>query len=195
MNREDLQELYYITPIENVPSILRYGILSHVQASRLAHRSVAMPEIQHRRSNIVVPGAKRKLHSYANLYICARNPMLYKRRFENICVLSINVGVLDLPDVVITDGNAASNYVRFAPAPEGLKIVNKERTFAEHWTNDDPIEQMRMKVAKCAEVLVPDRVRPEYIQHAYVASVEMKERMDGMNTGLEVRVDGHLFFR
>jgi hypothetical protein len=52
-----------------------------------------------------------------------------------------------------------------------------------------------MKVAKCAEVLVPDRVGPEYIQHAYVASDEMKNQMDALNTGLDVRVDGHLFFR
>jgi hypothetical protein len=195
MNRWDLPELHYITPIENVPSILKHGILSHQRAEGLKHRSVAMPEIQDRRSSVVVPGANRKLHSYANLYICARNPMLYKRRHEYICVLSINTRVLDLPGVIITDKNAASNYVRFAPAPAGLRIVSEERTFAEYWTDEDPIEQMRKKVAKCAEVLVPDRVGPEYIQHAYVASVEMKTQMDALNTGLDVRVDGHLFFR
>jgi hypothetical protein len=195
MRREDLPELHYITPIENVPSILEHGILSHQRAARLAHRSVAMHQIQDRRSSVVVPGVNRKLHSYANLYICARNPMLYKRRFERICVLSINTGVLDLPGVIITDRNAASNYVRFAPAPEGLTIVNRERTFAKYWTDEDPIEQMCKKSAKCAEVLVPDRVGPEYIQHAYVASVEMKTQMDALNTGLDVRVDGHLFFR
>jgi hypothetical protein len=195
MNRADLPELHYITPIENVPSILQHGILSHERAARLKHRSVAMQQIQDRRSKVVVPGANRKLHSYANLYICARNPMLYKRRHEYICVLSINTRVLDLPGVIITDGNAASSYVRFAPAPDGLTIVSRELTFAEFWKDDDQIEEWRMKFAKCAEVLVPDRVSPEYIQHAYVASDEMKNQMDALNTGLDVRVDGHLFFR
>ena len=195
MNRADLPELHYIAPIENVPSIIRHGILSHERAARLKHRSVAMQDVQDRRSKAVVPGANRKLHSYANLYICARNPMLYVRRWEHICVLSIDTGVLDLPDVIITDGNAASSYVRFAPAPDGLDIVSRELTFAEFWTGGDQIEQWRMKVAKCAEVLVPDRVDPKYIHHAYVASDEMKNQMDALNTGLDVRVDGHLFFR
>ncbi|MBI4650888.1 DUF4433 domain-containing protein [Candidatus Desantisbacteria bacterium] len=29
MNRNDIPELHFITYIENIPSILRYGILSH----------------------------------------------------------------------------------------------------------------------------------------------------------------------
>jgi hypothetical protein len=195
MNRKDLLELHYIAPIENVPSILKRGILSHQRAARLAHRSVAMPEIQDRRAKIVVPGAGRRLHEYANLYICARNPMLYKRRHEHICVLSIDPAVLDLKGVIVTDQNAAGDYVSFRPAPEGLRYVCKELTFAEDWRDPDEIQYWRKKSAKCAEVLVPDRVGPEYIQHAYVASVEMKTQMDALNTGLDVRVDGHLFFR
>ena len=56
-------------------------------------------------------------------------------------------------DVVITDGNAAGDYTKFAPAPGGLRIVNKELTFAEYWTDDDVIQGYRRKSAKCAEVL------------------------------------------
>jgi len=195
MNREDLLELHYITPIENVPSILKHGILSHQKAASLAHRSVAMQEIQDRRAKIVIPGAGRRLHEYANLYICARNPMLYKRRHEHICVLSIDSAVLDLKGVIVTDQNAAGDYVSFRPAPEGLRYVCKDLAFAEDWRDPDEIQYWRKKSAKCAEVLVPDRVGPEYIQHAYVASVEMKTQMDALNTGLDVRVDGHMFFR
>jgi hypothetical protein len=195
MNREDLLELHYITPIENVPSILKHGILSHQKAASLAHRSVAMQEIQDRRAKIVIPGAGRRLHEYANLYICARNPMLYKRRHEHICVLSIDSAVLDLKGVIVTDQNAAGDYVSFRPAPEGLRYVCKDLAFAEDWRDPDEIQYWRKKSAKCAEVLVPDRLGPEYIQHAYVASVEMKTQMDALNTGLDVRVDGHMFFR
>src|SRR5712691_2607983 len=51
---------------------------------------------------------------YVNLYLCARNPILYKRqsRHAELCVLRIDPRVLDLPGVVVTDGNAASAYVR-----------------------------------------------------------------------------------
>ena len=55
------------------------------------------------------------LHEYANLYLCARNPMLYKRRESHgtLCVLRVSTDVLDLPGVVLTGGNAASDYTAF----------------------------------------------------------------------------------
>jgi len=58
MNREDVTELHYITAMANLPSILQHGILSHTQATRVAHDSVAMPEIQERRRNKQIPGAR-----------------------------------------------------------------------------------------------------------------------------------------
>jgi hypothetical protein len=70
MKREDLLELHYITPIDNVLSILRSGILSHRLAAQVAHKSVAMAEIQDRRKKVVVPNGM-PLHEYANLYIAA----------------------------------------------------------------------------------------------------------------------------
>src|SRR2546425_4346574 len=76
---EELLELHYITPMENVPSILAQGILSHRRAGKLRHQSIAMPEVQARRAGRIVPGG-RPLHDYVNLYICARNPMLYVRQ-------------------------------------------------------------------------------------------------------------------
>src|SRR5262245_44226385 len=195
MERNELQELHYITPIDNVPSIFQHGILSNVRAARLTHASVAMAEIQDRRSRVVVPGG-RKLHEYVNLYICGRNPMLYKRRDQRdrLCVLAVAHEVLDLPGVVITDGNASGDYVRFAPAPAGLEIVNRALTFAEYWTDPDPIQYFRKKSAKCAEVLVPDRVDPRYLVTAYAASEDAKQLLRGAISGLAVRVNRHLFF-
>jgi len=58
MNRADVTELHYITAIANLPSILRHGVLSHVLANRLAHDTVAMPEIQERRRNKQIPGVE-----------------------------------------------------------------------------------------------------------------------------------------
>jgi hypothetical protein len=195
MNRQDLTELHYITPIANVPSILQHGILSHNRVAALPHDSVAMQEIQDLRENKAIPGARR-LHDYANLYICARNPMLYKRldRHAGLCVLRINTNVLDLPGVIVSDSNAASQYVRFAPAPGGLSIVNRERTFADDWTSPDTIEYYRKKAGKCAEVLVPDRVDPCHIGGAYVSCEEALARFNARARGLAAAINRHVFF-
>ncbi|MEW6544695.1 MAG: DarT ssDNA thymidine ADP-ribosyltransferase family protein [Nitrospirota bacterium] len=67
MNRADIAELHYITPIENVSSILEHGILSNRQAACVSHTSVAMEEVQDKRRNKQIPGA-RPLQDYANLY-------------------------------------------------------------------------------------------------------------------------------
>ena len=50
MNRGDVTELHFITPIVNVQSIVQHGILSHNRAQQLFHISVAMPGVQDRRT-------------------------------------------------------------------------------------------------------------------------------------------------
>lgn len=196
MRRDELDELHYIAPLSNVSSICRLGILSHQSAEKIAHNSVAMQEIQDRRAKVVVPGGRR-LHEYVNLYVCARNPMLYKRQAQHaeLCVLRISPEVLNLPGVVVTDANASSPYVRFAIAPGGLNIVNRERTFAEYWTDPDPVQYYRRKSAKCAEVLVPGRLDPQFLMGAYVSCEESFARLNELAVALSVAIDRHLFFR
>jgi hypothetical protein len=198
VKREELSELHYITPIANLPSIRYHGILSHNQAQKVAHQSVAMQEIQALRAKVVVPRGKR-LHDYVNLYIHARNPMMYKRKQQHmdLCVLRISTEVLDLPAVVVSDGNAASDYVRFAPAPAGLAIVDRELAFAIYWTDPDRIEWFRRSVARCAEVLVPDRLDARFIQGAYTSCPESQQTLvaTGAMVASEVVVNGGLFFR
>ena len=195
MRREELEELHYITLIRNVRSIMERGILSHRLAEGVHHESIAMPEIQARRANVTVPGG-RPLHEYVNLYVCGRNVMLYLRRSRHaeICVLRINTDVLDLGGVIVTDGNASSDYVRFSAAPNGLAIVNRELTFAERWDDPNRILYYQKKSAKCAEVLVPDRIEPSLITGAYVSCDGSLASMRELNVHLAVTVDLHLFF-
>jgi len=195
MERDELQELHYITPICNVPSIMQHGILSHARAEPLQHQSVAMEEMQDRRARVRVPGGK-PLHEYANLYICGRNPMLYKRldQREQLCVLAVSTDVLDLPGVVVTDRNAGADCPRFGPAPDGLAIVDRAKTFADDWRHPNQIEYWQRKSAKCAEILVPDRVDPRLIRGAYVSCEKAKGSLDALNTGLAVGINLHLFF-
>jgi len=196
MTRAELHELGYIVPIATVPSVLQHGILSHRRAENIAHGSIALQDVQNLRARKVVPNG-RALHEYANLYICPRNPMLLKKSdiHEQICVLRVSADVLDIRNVVVTDSNAASKYVSFKPAPEGLAIVDRDRTFAEWWTHDDQIEQWRHSSQKCAEVLVPDRVPPNYIIGAYVSCDGSREGLQRLVPGLPITVDAHLFFQ
>ncbi len=196
MRRDELTELHYITPIANVPSILKYGILSHNRAAPHPHQSVAMEDVQSRRDTITLPTGRR-LHDYVNLYFYARNPMMYKRKdgHETLCVLIISTNVLDLPGTVITDRNAAANP-RFMSFPQGLAMVDHGRVFAEFWTHPgNPSAYFDHKAVKCAEALVPDRVESRYITGVYASCKKSAEMLERLAQTLQVIMNGHLFFR
>jgi hypothetical protein len=103
--------------------------------------------------------------------------------------------VLDLDGVIIATCNASSKYCSFYPAPGGLRYIDRERTYAEDWRDSDRIEKWRKASAKCAEVLVPHRVDPKYIQGAYVGDEIAKQTLEELAPGLPVSYDLHLFFR
>jgi hypothetical protein len=200
MRFEELEELHYITPIENMKSICSLGILSHEQAEKHRHKSVAKKEVQERRKKVVVPGG-RPLHQYVNLYFHARNPMMFKRKelHKELCVLRISKDILSLPQVVIADRNASSEYVLFTSAPDGLKYINSELVYAKYWHHDNPIEKFRHASIKCAEVLVPDKVSKDFILGAYVSCNESKTKIYDIILEVEpdfsIIVNPDLFFQ
>lgn len=196
MDVSDITELHYITHVGNLPSIMINGLLSHERARLFAPTSMADEAVQARRRQKVVPGG-RPLHHYVNLYIHARNPMLYRLqgRYHEVCVLAVSLEVIRRRDVVITDGNAAADMVRFYAAPDGLNWLDRDLVLAEYWTQGNEFEKHARKVARCAEVLVPDRIGPEHVLRAYVAADEVGEAIRAMGCGLNAVVDPHLFFR
>jgi len=162
------------------------------------HRSVADPDIQDRRQRKRVPGGLF-LHGYANLYMTARNPMLYLRArvdglADELCVVRVAEAVLDLPDVVVTDMNAASPYCRFYAVAEGLEQVDAGRVFRRYWTDGDILEQERCKKAKCAEVLVPERVEPAHIEGIYAGTKAAQKTMGSLAPNFEITLNSELFF-
>jgi ssDNA thymidine ADP-ribosyltransferase, DarT len=199
MERSRIQGLHYITDMANVASMLGQGILSHRLAGRVArgHVSVAAAEVQARRASkrVWVGRSSRPLHDYANLYVHARNAMLFillRSRQGDLTVLTIDPKVLDLDGVVVADRNAASFASLFLPAAEGIAALDETAVFAERWTSSYEAKQLRM-----AEVLVPDRVPPSLIKGAYVPDHAAAERLRSHLGGrsLAIRVDPWLFFR
>lgn len=192
--RSDLHELHCISPIENVPSILCNGILSHERAQALPHQSVADPEVQAIRANKAVPNGLR-LHQYANLYIDARNAMMYVRRGAHLelCVLRVSTAVLDLEGVVIADRNAAAGMARFRPSPDGLAMIDRDQVFADQWGGS-----IEAKQARCAEVLVPGVVPPEFVMGAIISCEHARQNFETLGLtepGLEITINAHLFYR
>jgi len=196
VRRSDVVELYYITPIGNVPSILKRGILSNKLAADFPHKSVAMEVVQTRRTNKRIPGAGH-LHDYANLYFDAHNPTLSKVRSYNdsICILRVDPGVLDFPNVIIADRNAASDYARFDPPNQGLAVMDKGRVFSQYWTHpENQYDEWTHKSIKCAEVLVPEKVEPNYIIGGYVANDRALASFTRLDTRLTVCIRNDIFF-
>ena len=182
-----VSELHCIMPIPNLASIMTNGILSYARAARLPHHSVALQPVQDRRDKKVVPGGLR-LHQYANLYFHARNPMLFKRLAEapNLCILRISTEILTVPGTVISDQNAASDYVRFLH-PRQWQVLNLDAIYAMDWRHpDDPAANYRHRSQKCAEVLVPHLVEPKFLRGAYVIDEQTRGRVDALGLALPV---------
>lgn len=196
MNRADIKELYFITHIDNMKSIVLHGIVSRNLAKKkmLNFSDISEEGVQNRRSGKKIPGTNKVLHDYANLYFDAHNPMLSARRSKNneICVLKIKNEVLDFKDVIITDKNAARECW-FKTVVEGLPLLDRDEVFATFWLNDDYWEQERLKGIKCAEVLVPNEIRPNYIFGAYVVNRTVFDYFKKVSN-LPVEIKSGLFF-
>jgi hypothetical protein len=187
-------ELQCIMPMVNISSVLAHGILSYDRATKLKHRSVAMQPVQDKRDQKTVPGGLR-LHQYANLYFHARNPMLFVRRHEDLCVLRVSAVVLGHEGTVITDQNAASKYVRFL-APSQWRSLDFDDIYARDWRHpDDQIQAWRHKSRKCAEILVAHLVEPNMIIGAYVIDAAAGLRLNQTGFGRTVTVDADFFFQ
>ena len=133
-----IKSLYYITHIDNLPSIFKRGILSHerIEAengqfiSMFKGKTDAKNNISKRRKVKPQNGGKNLL-GYVNLLFQPRNPMMYRAMFETgedkLAVLEIADTVLNEPGVIITDGNATDELTQFYPGIQGLTDLKPHR--------------------------------------------------------------------
>jgi hypothetical protein len=157
---------------------------------------VALQPVQDKRDKKQIPGGL-KLHQYANLYVHARNPMMFKRQAEapGLCVLRLSTQVLALEGTVISDQNAASDYVRFLH-PRQWNLLDFDAIYVLDWRHpDDRVAYFRHSSRKCAEVLVPHRVETRFLAGAYVVDDAAKSRLEALGLALPVALDPMLFFR
>ena len=166
--------LFNIMPLSNIPSVITNGILSNERASRVSHTSVANEGVQGVRDAKQVPRGLR-LHQYANVYLDARNPMMYvlQHQQKELCVLQISLEILDLNGVVVSDRNAACTAAMFGEPEQMLDMIEFDTVFMRYWKNsDDPFVNEQQGHIKCAEVLAPHCITYRYIVGALVKNVQ-----------------------
>ncbi len=199
MQKLDIRELYYITHIDNLPSILTRGVYSHekIEAEGVHSTHIYDADIVNRRNQITAPD-KRSLWSYVNLYFQPRNAMMYRvvheKDAKNLAVVGVNKRVLNEQGVFITDGNAAHETTQFHSPSKGLEVLRQQWSIIQNdwWNRDDGSKRKIM-----AECLIPEHVKTEYIQTIYVANNSVQDTVKGKigNSHVTVSSEPDMFFK
>ena len=191
-----MKSLYYITHIDNLPSILERGILSRVKIETERTQFISMFKRKtdaknniNKRQKVRLPNGRKNLLNYTSLFFQPRNPMMYRAIFETgkdkLAVLEIADTVLNEQGIIIADGNATDELTRFYPRIQGLNKLQQERKIiqSEWWKKCDGSKRKIM-----AECLVPDHVSPEYIRSVVVADSGIKNWVQKIVEGSQLPV-------
>ncbi|GAB4225330.1 MAG: DarT ssDNA thymidine ADP-ribosyltransferase family protein [Stanieria sp.] len=199
MNKNSIKSLYYITHINNLPSILERGILSHkkVEELQVTYQPIYDSGIVSKRKDKRTP-ERDSLWEYANLYFQARNPMMYRvvheKEKRDIAIVGVKSEVLQINGGFVTDGNAANDPTQFFPAKEGLKIVeNQWKIIQSDWWNDQDGSKRKIM----SECLIPNQISPEFIHSIFVVDHVAKQKVESIigSTQIHIVPEPHMFFQ
>jgi O-acetyl-ADP-ribose deacetylase (regulator of RNase III) len=199
MKKPNIKSLYYITHIENLPSILQRGILSHKAVEELGVSYTPIYDsgiVSKRKDKSTI--ARSSLWEYANLYFQPRNPMMYRVVHEkdkrDIAVVGVKPDVLGAAGGIITDGNAANDPTQFFAIKEGIEILQKQwKIIQNEWWNE--LDGSKRKIM--AEYLVPEQISPELVHSVFVADYKAKERIETIIGSARIPVipEPNMFFQ
>ncbi len=189
--------LYNIVSIDNLNSILDYGILSKNRVDQhFNYTDISNASVQNIRDNIYIT-KNRMLHDFANLYFNPRNAMLYSRLSEinNLCILKVDKCVLDLPGTVVSDRNAAVGGARFMAPLQALKSLNFDVIYSKSWDLDDPQDKLKYKAFMMAEVLVYEKIPSFLIKEVWVANKIAYEKALTIKSNIQIVIKPTAFFQ
>lgn len=196
MQERNIRALYYITHIDNLPSILSRGILSHerVRIEGIHDTTIYLPHLVNKRKERYTSD-RRSLWHYANLFFQPRNPMLYyvidKADKQNLTVLRVSNTVLQKQGIFITDGIASNQLTRISFLSKGLEALQTQQNRLQSgswislwkmlessswisWNHSTKVRRQLM-----AECLVPNQVNPKDIQKFIVADQSVANSLRG----------------
>jgi hypothetical protein len=111
--------IYHMVHIKNLPGIFKARALfplETLRAKKIGYFSIAYDDVQELRDRVFVWDSTQQkylnLHRYVPFYFAIRPPMLYsqhnKNNQEQIVFLEVQRAIISRPDVLFTDGNAAT---------------------------------------------------------------------------------------
>lgn len=198
MAKATIKGLFYITYVNNVPSILKNGIFSHalIERRKIPFTPIYNAQIVSNRRHRLTPD-KNSLWDFANLYFQLRNPMLYRVMNEcnknDIAIIGIRADILKQAAAFVSTGNAAAEPSSILPVQVGLKEIQQMWGIInnEWWNAYDGSKRKIM-----AECLVPNLVAPQFIDAIYVATHAAAEKLRKETEPIvPVIPEPHMFFQ
>lgn len=158
LDKYGIHNLFHMTHIDNLPSILQHGLLPH--GNRHQIKDISDCDVNNRRAR-PEPVYHQPIHSYVPFYFNPRNPMLYYRKDmqDDIVILVLKRELMLSKKCLFTDGNASADHTKFANELEDLHFIDWKCIHGKYW--NDFADGKRKKMA---EVLVPDMVSIENIE-------------------------------
>lgn len=186
---DDFGQLYYLAPVENVPSIRQHGILSLNEVKRrgLKFSTVAADYAQQRRANKQIDGLP--IHDFVPLFFTKYTPMLAVVKRQDICCVWVSYDVLKKPGAHYSDGNLASGGTSVYRVP--TPFLNRGQLVHVQWDwlckmFDRSWDGKRLRAA---EALVPKCVEPSYVLRVCVRDTFLQARCS-----FDCSVDSDLWF-
>jgi hypothetical protein len=157
-------EAFHFVHLDNLESLVPHGLLSCNEQLRrkIAHRSIALAGIQHRRATMAVTaGPGGVVHDYVPFYFCKRSPMLlHVLNAKNVdqqllAYLCLPITIIEHQACVFTDSSANRNDPpNFFDDPARLDKLNWPEINSLKWKSASET----LKQQKMAELLVHARL-------------------------------------
>ena len=209
--------LFFITHVDNLESILKKGILSPNNVDKLGiqPKEISNESIVNTRKRITVGG--KNLVDYAHVFFNPKNAFLYsvleeeKKQLKKlgsythtkIVIIELTCDVSD-EGIYITNKNAAvEGFDPKIDAVSGLdyyeiipKIQEDTLPIGRRWSKRKNWDSEADKSKLMAECLVPDKISPEHFESIHVYNSDMEEKIQSLLTEpkLKIKVDPFMFF-
>lgn len=191
-----IQNVYHITEEENLPLIIKNGLLSRnmVIKYKMKFNDISDKEIQEKRE-------EKKIHDYASTYLNPKNAMLYRIIKENRNVAIVEFGTdfvfeKRAEDILVSNKNAAaSNAVIENLANVNIeKFLDMKKVFAQYWT-DHGETLCDIKQSMQSEILVKNIIEPRWIKRIILKDYKQRTRIInllnsyGLNFKIQIDID------
>lgn len=200
--------LYYLTPLNNLESILNLGILSRnaVNTRKLSHTDASNLGVQdnrHQRLIEMTDGVKRPLHDCANMYLIpntASNIMMRRAHDIDFALILISKEVLADKEITFafSDGNLGASLSTVYTDYGDLKKLDWDLLSHDKASYYEGYEFNEYKRKRCAEVLIYACVPPKYFKKIVVKNMDAAHKIKkllgdkNLNIDLETGLENHI---